>query len=106
MFGLFSKGTSKVMNINDIDQLPKNAELIDIREPSELRSGSLKSAKNIPMDMLLSSPEQYLKQDTTYYIFCQSGARSSRTASYLSRQGYDIVNLSGGIGSYVGTMRK
>lgn len=106
MFGLFSKESSKVININDIDQLAKNAELIDIREPYEYKSGSLKTAKNIPMGEILNNPNKYLNKDCTYYIFCQSGARSGRTCSHLSRQGYDVINLSGGICSYVGTKRK
>jgi rhodanese-related sulfurtransferase len=105
MFGFFSKDTAKTININDIDRLDKNAVLIDIREPYEFKSGSLKKAKNIPMGELLNEPEKYLKKDGTYYIFCLSGARSSRASSYLSKQGYDVVNLSGGIGAYAGTMR-
>lgn len=105
MFGLFSKDTTKVMNINDIDRLDQKPKLIDIRETYEFKGGSLKSAKNIPMGELLNEPEKYLKKDSTYYIFCLSGARSSRASSYLSKQGFDIVNLSGGISSYAGTMR-
>lgn len=105
MFGMFSKDTAKVMNINDIDGLDKSAELIDIREPYELRGGSLKAAKNIPMGELLSDPVRHLKKDRTYYIYCLSGARSARASAHLSKQGYDVVNLSGGISSYAGTRR-
>lgn len=105
MFGMFSKEAAKVMNINDIDRLDKNAALIDIREPYELRGGSLKAAKNIPMGELLSDPGRYLKKDRTYYIYCLSGARSARASAQLSKQGFDVVNLGGGIASYAGTRR-
>ena len=37
---------------------------------------------------------------------CQSGMRSSRTSNILSKQGYKIINVSGGIGLYVGTKIK
>lgn len=105
MFGFTSKETCKVMNINDIDRLKEDAALIDIREPYEFRSGSLTKAKNIPMGEMLNNPGQYLKKDSTYYLFCQSGMRSGRACAYLTKQGYDVVNLSGGMGSYVGTKR-
>jgi rhodanese-related sulfurtransferase len=106
MFGFFKSNDSKVMNINDIDSLDKNAKLIDIREQSEYKTGSLKTAKNIPMGDILTSPEKYMDKDKTYYIFCQSGGRSGRACAQLSNLGYDVVNLSGGMGSYVGTNRK
>jgi rhodanese-related sulfurtransferase len=93
------------MNINDIDSLGGDAALIDIREPYEFRGGSLKTAKNIPMGELLNNPEQYMKKGATYHLFCLSGVRSSRACAYLTKQGYDVVDLGGGIGSYVGTKR-
>lgn len=37
---------------------------------------------------------------------CQSGGRSSRTTKLLEKQGYNVVNVSGGMGSYVGSKRK
>ena len=106
MFGLFTKSAVKTVNVNDMDNLLGSVELIDIREPYEYKSGSLKTAKNIPMGNLLNEPEKYLKKETTYYIMCQSGGRSGRTCNFLEKQGYDVVNVSGGMGSYVGTKRK
>lgn len=106
MFGLFKKDESKMINVNDIDELIGKIELIDIREPYEYLGGSIKSAKNIPMQKLINEPSKYLKDDKTYYLMCLSGARSSRTSRYLAKLGYDVVNVTGGYGSYVGTKRK
>lgn len=58
------------------------------------------------MNNLLKNPEKYLNKEKEYYIMCQSGMRSSRTSNILSKQGYKIINVSGGIGSYVGTKIK
>ena len=49
MFGFFNRNTGKSINVNDIDSLVGKVELIDIREPYEYNSGSIVSAKNIPM---------------------------------------------------------
>lgn len=106
MFGLLKKEECKTLNVNDIDELIGKIELVDIREPFEYLGGSLKSSKNIPMQKLLSEPSKYLKDDKTYYLICHSGARSGRTCRYLTKLGFDVVNVTGGYGSYVGTKRK
>jgi rhodanese-related sulfurtransferase len=106
MLNLFKRDHNKAINVNDMDNLLGSINLIDVREPYEFHNTSLKTAKNIPMGNLLSDPVKFLKKDTLYYIICQSGARSSRTCSILTKQGYDVINVSGGMGSYAGSMRK
>lgn len=106
MLGFLKREETKVINVNDLDNLLGKIELIDIREPYEFKSGSIKTSRNIPMGNLLESPDRFLMKDKTYYLMCQSGARSGRASKALLRQGYDIVNVSGGMGTYVGTKRK
>ena len=106
MFNFLKKDNSKIVHVNDMDSLIGNVELIDIREPYEYKTGSLRTAKNIPMGTLLAEPNKYLRKDKTYYIMCQSGARSGRTTKALAKLGYDVMNVAGGVGSYVGTKRK
>ena len=105
MFDFFKKAEVKAVHVNDMDELLGKVELIDIREPEEYSTQSLQNSKNIPMGDLLREPEKYLKKDHTYYIMCQSGGRSGRTTKILSGQGYDVVNVAGGMGSYVGTKK-
>lgn len=106
MFGLFKKDAGRVINVNDIDGLIGKVELIDIRETYEYAGGSIKSAKNIPMGNLLEAPEEYLDKQKEYYIMCQSGGRSARACNLLTGQGFNVVNVSGGMGSYAGAKRK
>ena len=106
MFGFLRRDTGKVIHVNDMDSLIGKVDLIDIREPYEYKGGSLKGSRNIPMGNLLNAPDNFLKKDKTYYIMCQSGARSKRTCKYLVKQGFDVVNVAGGMGSYVGSKRK
>ena len=106
MFDFLKRDDTKVINVNDIDELIGKVDLIDIREDYEYKGGSIKSAKNIPMGELLNQPEKYLNKNKEYYIMCQSGGRSARACSSLTKQGFDVVNVSGGMGSYVGTRRK
>lgn len=106
MFSIFGKSSVKSVNVNNLDGMLLQINLIDIREPFEVKTGTLKGAKNIPMDKLLTNPEKYLNKEKEYYIMCQSGMRSSRTSKQLSNLGYNVINVSGGMGSYAGTKRK
>jgi rhodanese-related sulfurtransferase len=105
MFDFLKKEDCKAIHVNDLDNLIGKIELIDIREPYEYAGGSIKTAKNIPMGDLLSDPDKYMSKDKTYYLVCQSGARSTRTVEALRKQGFDVVNVTGGVGSYAGTKR-
>ncbi len=106
MFEFLKRETGKTIHVNDIDQYLGNIDLIDIREPYEYQRGCLKTARNVPMGDLLKEPDRYLNREKTCYIMCQSGARSARTCSMLLKQGYDVVNVAGGFGSYVGSRLK
>lgn len=102
MFDFLRRDNRKVINVNDIDNLTGKVELIDIREPYEYKSGSIKNSKNIPMGNLLTSPDKYLSKEKTYYIMCQSGGRSGRSTRILTKQGFNVIDVAGGISSYVG----
>jgi len=105
MFEFLRKDDGKTIYVNDLDNLIGKVNLIDIREPYEFKNKSIKSSKNIPMNSLLNSPNKYLNKEKTYYIMCQSGGRSTMTCKMLKNEGYDVINVSGGVGSYVGTKR-
>ena len=106
MFDFLKRDKSNVIHVNDMDNLIGQVDLIDIREVYEYNSGSIQTAKNIPMGNLLTSPVKYLEKDKTYYIMCQSGARSAMAVRELTKLGYNVINVAGGMGSYVGTKRK
>ena len=103
MFEFLKRDSGKVINVNDMDSLMGKVELIDIREQFEYKGGSIKTSKNIPMGNLLNELNKYLDNDKIYYIMCQSGARSSSTCKRLIKQGFNVVNVLGGMGSYTGT---
>ena len=102
MNGLY-KTNKESINVNDIDKLLGNIELIDIREENEYNEGSIKTAKNIPMRELLMNPEDYMDMDNQYYLLCRSGSRSAMACMQLREEGYDVVNVSGGIMGYTGS---
>lgn len=101
MFSIFRKNNFESINVNDLHGKLGNINLIDVREPYEYKSGHIPTAKNIPMGTILAYPEKYLNKSNEYHIICQSGSRSTRTCKNLSNQGYKVINISGGTGSYI-----
>jgi len=105
MLHLFEKDKSKTIHMKDIDAMIGKIELIDIRDPFEYDSGSIQTAKNIPLNNLLEAPERYLVKDKIYYVMCQSGVRSRMASKTLRKQGFDIIEVAGGMSAYTGTKR-
>lgn len=96
----------KEVDVNTMDELIDRVKIIDIREKGEIMiSGTLATAKHVPMNELLQYPEEYLNEEDEYYILCHSGARSYRTCDELNAMGYKTVNIKGGFARYKGENR-
>ncbi len=72
------------------------AFFLDVREKSEFNAGHAPQARNVPLSQLAGHLNK-LPEDRTIVTACRSGARSAHAARLLARQGYDVVNLSGGM---------
>jgi rhodanese-related sulfurtransferase len=106
MFHNMSKDKFESIHVNDLEDLLGKIDLVDIREDYEYRDGHVPTAKNIPMATILKDTDKFLDKSKKYYIICQSGARSSRTCGELALNGYDVVNIGGGTGSYIKSLER
>ena len=82
------------------------AVLIDVRSPAEYAGGHIPGSINLPIQMLQRAEDQLGSPETRIYVYCQSGARSSRAAKMLEIMGYSQVTDLGGIGGYRGELEK
>jgi rhodanese-related sulfurtransferase len=73
----------------------EGAALIDVREPDELRSVRTEIAQPLPMSTLQDHLDEL--PDGPIYVLCHSGGRSARVTAFLEQQGYDAINVEGGI---------
>ena len=90
------------MNIHMIDLLNlPNKNIIDIRERNRYLQGHIPNAISIEATELSKYPEKYLKKDSTYYLYCDSGFRSKILTQRLNRLGYHTVNIIGGYNNYL-----
>lgn len=76
----------------------KNIQLVDVRTPSEYKSGHIKGAKNI--DVFSSQFKEKIKlldKSKPTYLYCRSGKRSQTALKTMLNQGFEnIYDLKGG----------
>lgn len=80
-------------------------EILDVRETFETENGYIKGASLLPLTNIKQA-DQVLDKSKVYHIVCQSGGRSLRAAKKLSKQGYQVVNVMGGMGAYRGPLSR
>jgi DMSO/TMAO reductase YedYZ molybdopterin-dependent catalytic subunit/rhodanese-related sulfurtransferase/glyoxylase-like metal-dependent hydrolase (beta-lactamase superfamily II) len=74
----------------------EEAVLLDVREPGEWQEGHAPTAILIPMAEVQARRTE-LPPAKRIVVVCRSGGRSAAVAEALRSQGYDAVNLTGGM---------
>lgn len=76
-----------------------SVQLLDVRTPEEYAEGHIAGAINIDVQAndFQQIAEKELSKDSTILVYCRSGRRSLDAAEILTRLGYRVVNLKGGI---------
>ncbi len=77
------------------DPLPDGLSVLDVREPFEWEAGHIEGAIHIPMMQLVDRLGDL--PDGQTLVVCKVGSRSAQVVGYLAQQGYDVVNLAGGL---------
>lgn len=91
----------KSIGTNELKALIGKVNIIDIRDNYLYRLGSIPTSKNIPVNFLITNPNEYLNKDDLYYIYCSYGNQSNRVCYKLSNLGYNVINVMGGYNDYV-----
>jgi len=88
----------KEITFNDFYQLYQKDSLsvLDVREVEEFEVLHLEGARNFPLSQLADTYKQ-LGKDNLYYVICKSGIRSARACQFLAEQGYEVINVQGGM---------
>jgi len=73
--------------------------VLDVREPSEYSAGHIAGSTLIPSHQLAGRMSE-LPKDREIICVCASGSRSSSAARQLMSNGYNVLNMSGGMGQW------
>ena len=74
----------------------ESLSVLDVREVEEFEVLHLEGARNLPLSQLADTYKQ-LDKDNLYYVICKSGMRSARACQFLAEQGYEVINVQGGM---------
>ncbi len=77
--------------------LSDDALVLDVREPDEWAAGHAPGAVHIPLGDVPARIGELPESDGPLPVVCRSGGRSSRAVQWLEGQGYDVVNVDGGM---------
>ena len=94
----------KRFTAKEVQEKLENGEqlnIIDVREVDEVKEGKIPEAIHIPLGLVEFKMNE-LDKKKQYVMVCRSGARSGRAATYLEGQGYDVINMDGGMMAYEG----
>ena len=104
-------GPSARAKINGVDSEPSIAQitvadlptefgpgsvLLDVRENDEWNRGHAADARHIPMGEVPGRLNE-IDPQATLYVICKAGGRSQKVAQFLAGNGYEPVNVSGGM---------
>ena len=82
-----------------VRELPVDRVLLDVREDDEWAAGHAPDAVHVPMTELAARLDEVPEADPLYVI-CRSGGRSQRVAQYLNANGWDAINVAGGMSAW------
>jgi rhodanese-related sulfurtransferase len=99
------------ISVTDLSEKLKSQDtfiLLDVREPEELGYAKLSDSRlqTAPMSRLAREGTKALSnsaqmQETTIYVMCHHGSRSSQVTAWLAQQGWrNVFNVRGGIDEY------
>jgi rhodanese-related sulfurtransferase len=77
--------------------VPTDAFVLDVREDYEWTAGHIDGAKHVPMMELPQQVQHELQPDQQVVVVCRVGSRSAQVTAWLVRNGFDAVNLDGGL---------
>lgn len=85
-----------------VDQLDSDAVILDVREDDEWQAGHIEGATHIPMAQVPQSLGA-LPEGDPLYVFCRAGGRSAKVTQWLNANGFNAVNVDGGMQAWHAT---
>ncbi|WP_308633857.1 rhodanese-like domain-containing protein [Paenibacillus silvisoli] len=102
MAGKFSKAITPDEIVNLMNQ-GKQLNILDVREQEEWDSGHIIGAKHIPLG-LIGSRHSEIDSNIETIVVCRSGNRSGLACELLESLGYKVINMTGGMMQWSGSV--
>jgi len=85
----------------------KNLKVLDIRDESARRKGTIKGSEHVPLMMLMSKyyVPRNLDKKKTYALLCSDGTQSIQTWMVLQSAGYNVFAVRGGFKGWLAAVK-
>ncbi|MGA9491177.1 MAG: rhodanese-like domain-containing protein [Mycobacterium sp.] len=80
-------------------QFGPTAVLLDVREDDEWQRGHAADAQHIPMGEVPARLDE-ISRSATLYVVCKLGGRSGKVADFLAGNGFEPINVNGGMAAW------
>ncbi len=111
MLGLFMISTFMLAGVKTVNVTPdivqSGIKIIDIRTEQEWQqTGIVKDSVQITFfdargnydaQKFLDRLSSYVKKGEEFALICRTGNRTTAVSDFLGKQGYDVINLKGGV---------
>ncbi|MGO4104470.1 rhodanese-like domain-containing protein [Leifsonia sp. YAF41] len=91
--------TMQEITASELAALGSTAVVLDVREDGEYAEAHLAGSTHIPMSEFVNRLAEVPREDTLY-VLCHAGGRSAQVTAYLEQQGFDAINVAGGISAW------
>lgn len=98
---LFGGSKNNVTGEQAVEMVKDGAQLLDVREKHEWKTGHAAHATHIPLSQVGDAGPKRLSKNRPVVVYCKSGMRSRSGAKTLRDLGFDAVSLKGGFSSWV-----
>lgn len=97
----------KALTQEEFKQNYRKAQLIDVREEKEFKTGHILGARNIPLSQMRQRASE-IRPDKPVFLYCQNGTRISQAAKIIrkKREAEDLNYLKGGFRKWSGKIKK
>jgi rhodanese-related sulfurtransferase len=86
---------------HELLQNDPNVTLLDVRTPEEFAEEHIAEATLIPLQILEENiPKLSNAKETKIIVYCRSGTRSVAASRILTENGFDVLNVKGGINGW------
>lgn len=85
-----------------VTEIADDAVVLDVREDDEWQAGHAPGAVHLPLGDIPTRLGELPETDGTLPVICRSGGRSGRAVAWLVQQGFDVVNVDGGMRAWSG----
>lgn len=91
MSGNGARGATRVSGATARELVAGGATLVDVRSPTEFRSGHVPGARNMPVEEIAARLSE-LQPNQPVVLYCRSGGRSAAAGAVLVGAGFESVS--------------